>query len=932
MYLKKLLLSLFFIVPSFLSFAGIVKGRVLDANTGEPLAGATVYLENTKYTAVVNLDGTFTFKNIPAGKYEMKAEVVGYKKSKGADIEVKDGNEIQTVDFNLENESLELKGILVSAGKNRETDKSARTAERKADFVMNVLSQNAIQLSPDVTVANSLQRVSGVTIQRSSAGEGRYAIIRGMDQRYNSTLVNGIKIPSPDDKFRYVPLDLFPSDLLERLEVIKSLTPSMEGDAVGGTMNLVMKNAPNKFIFSAFAAGGYNTLFNDRPFTTFDHSVINKKDPTEIHGPGYVATDADFPRANLALQSKSAPINKQFGFTIGNRFLNKRLGVILGGSYQDNYRGSDNIFNSQNPQAAILPNTPTAGQTAENSPKFDDAYTRQYSTRQRRLAFNNKWDYAFNQNNRLSLFNFYTRMDEFQARYSIDTLISTNIGNVEELYRSRWQIQTIYNSTLQGDHNLSNLLKFNWSAVYSIAKQQIPDQAEFAVDNSISDPTHKHTVKGMSRKWLHNSDQDVSGYLNFIYTPKIHGTDVEFSAGGLFRHKTRDNYYNEYNLSSKGSPSYTNIYDAPYEFNSGGGVGDVGNGNTYTVTENVSAGYIQAKFMASKKLQLLGGARVEHTDDNFNSALPLTTPIGVYGHIWYTDLLPSLHLKYLLNSKQNLRASYFRSLVRPGFFEIAPYYIQNEYYYEQGNPYIKHTTADNLDLRYEYFPNGADQILAGVFYKQIHDPIETGFSRTPTTGGNAGTSTQILTPTNYGDATNYGAEFVITKFFGKIGINANYTYTHSAITTDRSYAYLNPVTARPDVKILSQTRPMQGQANHIGNLSLIFKDPKIGLDVQVAYVYTGERITLVSFYYGLDYWQQPYSQLDLSLEKKIVKHFSFYAKINNLTNSKTNVIIKQPYYPQAFIKQLPGQTDFDKIFAQSDTYKISFLAGIRYKL
>jgi len=126
-------------------------------------------------------------------------------------------------------------------------------------------------------VANSLQRISGISIERSSSGEGRYAIIRGMDQRYNSTLVNGIKIPSPDDKFRYVPMDLFPSDLLERLEVIKSLTPSMEADAVGGTMNLVMKNAPDKFKLNIYAAGGFNTLFNQRDFKTFDHSVINKK-------------------------------------------------------------------------------------------------------------------------------------------------------------------------------------------------------------------------------------------------------------------------------------------------------------------------------------------------------------------------------------------------------------------------------------------------------------------------------------------------------------------------------------------------------------------------------------------------------------------------------------------------------------------------------
>jgi hypothetical protein len=105
----------------------------------------------------------------------------------------------------------------------------------------------------------------------------------------------------------------------------------------------------------------------------------------------------------------------------------------------------------------------------------------------------------------------------------------------------------------------------------------------------------------------------------------------------------------------------------------------------------------------------------------------------------------------------------------------------------------------------------------------------------------------------------------------------------------------------------------------------------LGLDAQIAYVYTGEKIILVSLYSGLDYWQQPYGQLDFSIEKTIVKHFSFYAKVNNITNSQTNVIVKQQYYPQHYIIQPSGQTDYSHIFVQRDTYKLTFLGGIRYK-
>jgi len=340
--------------------------------------------------------------------------------------------------------------------------------------------------------------------------------------------------------------------------------------------------------------------------------------------------------------------------------------------------------------------------------------------------------------------------------------------------------------------------------------------------------------------------------------------------------------------------------------------------------------------MATSKLQVLGGVRIEYTNQHYNTAAPETYNLK-YGRIWYTDVLPSLHLKYEINKKQNIRLSYFNSLVRPGFFEITPYYLDatEDQYAAQGNPTLKHTTADNFDLRYELFPGGADQVLAGVFYKKIDNPIETSFYNKLITGGNSGTSTAILTPQNFGNATNYGFELVATKYFGKFGINANYTYTHSAITTNKNYLFydttLNP--NRGNTKVIDQTRPMQGQANHIANVSLLVKDPKIGLDVQLAFVYTGEKLAQVSSYYELDTWQSPYSQLDFSFEKRIIKHLTFYGKINNLTNSKTRFFVKQPYVLENTLNRIPGQDDPENsIFVQRDVYKLSFLAGLRFKL
>jgi hypothetical protein len=948
--LKKLVLLFCFFLTVVTTQAGTVKGKVVDKSTNEPLIGATVELKSgeKKYYATVNLDGSYTFRNIPAGKYDLQVRLVGYNKSQEEKITINNESETIAKNFSLEVERVELKEVSVkSSNKRAETDEAARSLEKNSDYVKNILSQRSIEISPDVTIANSLQRMSGVTVQRSSAGEGRYAIIRGMDQRYNNTLVNGVKIPSPDNSQRYVPMDIFPSDMVERLEVNKALLPSMEGDAIGGSMNLVMKNAPNKRAITGFFALGANALFNDRPFQTFNQKAINKKDPSELNVPGYLASDADFPRSPLSYSKKVDPINLQAGFTYGDRFLNKRLGFIIGASFQNNYRGSDQIFVQQYAQPTYLPNAGgITGNLYNNYPLFSDIYDRKFSTQQRRLAFNNKWDYILNKNNKISLYNMYVRMDEMQARQMADSNINTNPNQLTISTRSRFQIQTIYNSTLQGEHTVSNTFRFNWSAVYSIAKQQTPDLSSYNVDYTVLNigtssqtvsPTG--TLKGMNRLWTRNSDQDVAGYINGIWNKNILSKNVELSFGGLFRHKERDNYYHGYSLSPKSSPQvFTNIYDAKYAFSVTGdnGTGEFGTGRNYNIKEDVAAGYAQFKLNVNAKLQALGGVRVENTVQNYTTNLPLTSN-GRYGKISYTDVLPSLHLKYSISAKQNLRASYFSSLIRPGYVDIVPYLIpanETDFFDQQGNPYLKHTTAENFDIRYELFPNGADQILIGGFFKNIHNPIEIGFTRGLQTGGGVSPGSQYITPLNFGDATNYGFELVATKYFGKFGINANYTYTNSNINTTKNYFYYDGTSGQSKVSVVDQSRPLQGQSKHIGNISFLYKDPKSGLDIQLAYVYTGEKLSIVSNYLDLDTWQAPYGQLDFSFEKKIVKNIAFYGKINNLTNSTTRFFLKQPFFSNTiYTSRIVGVQDdpANSIFVQRDTYGVSYLFGLRFK-
>ncbi|MBW4888216.1 TonB-dependent receptor [Mucilaginibacter sp. HMF5004] len=929
---RLLLLFLLGSVIPLSSFAqGIIRGKVIDAATKEPMVGATVQLKGIGKSRFVQLDGYYTIKDVKPGSYVLEFSFVSYV-TKQLNITVA-GGKVTVMNAEMVSNTHELSSVNITDNDNS-NDKRARTLEKSANQLVNIVSARNIELSPDVTVANVMQRVSGVTIERSNSGEGRYPIIRGMEKRYINTLINGIKIPSPDNKNRFIPLDLFPSELLERLEVNKTLLPSMEGDAIGGTINLVMKEAPAKPLFQVNFAMGYNTVLNGRDFLEFDRSAINKQSPSEAKGSSYHATASDFPVNNLIFTPVKNPINTNLGITFGDRIgASKKLGYILSASYQNNYTGNNSTF--------YLPN---ASPAINNTPQFIELQNRSYSQQSRRLGLNAKLDYKFNKDNKISLVNVLVRTDDYQSRIISDTIALNSLVDAQS--RSRWQYQSIYNATLQGVHQLDDHLKADWSLAYSQANSHTPDQADFTHEYPIvPNPNIPDIVQGMTRIWTHNGDQDYSAYANLTESFNLLKRKFEIKAGGVIRKKTRDNYYNSYSLSpvlgATTSQVYTGIANAQYGFKGADASLFAPDGNDYTFNETIAAGYLQGKWQLTDKLEAIGGVRVENTDQTYNSQLSASS-YGRDGKITYRDFLPSGLLKYNLTANQSLRLSYYRALARPGFAEMIPDGQQGDYFKELGNPSgLNHTTADNIDLRYELFPKDADELLIGVFYKKIQDPIEysavkTGYVLNEQLGTTvqSGATTLTLIPQNFGTATNYGFEAVYTKYFGPIGIIANYTYTKSSITTPKLYSYSAPGVGTTS-RFQDETRPLQGQSDHVGNIALVYKNPKMGLDAQVAFVYTGSRISIVSPYYGLDYWQEPTKQLDFSIEKKFMKKFSVYGKINNITNSPFILDIRQSYtaYAAAGNRKLALQTDPDnKFIVQKDYFKPNYLFGIRYKL
>ncbi len=920
---KNYWLVILFLFSAQIALSATLRGRVTDAVTGDNIIGATVRLEAAKLYAVTGLDGTYVIRNVPKGAHTLQISYVSYQTA-AQQVTVAQAEHV--VDFALQADEKVLGEVVVSGKRDGGSDHTARDLERNAHQITNIVSGRTIELSPDLTVANVVQRVSGISIERNSNGDGQYAILRGMDKRYNYTLVNGVKIPSPDNRYRYVPLDIFPSELLDRLEVYKALIPSQEGDAVGGAINMVMRDAPDRLTVLANIATGYSELFASRPFVRFDTRHVNPQSPYEQSGSTYPAKSVDFNKASSTYTSAAPPPNLLGSFAIGNRFLNRQLGVMLAGSLQNTFRGSNSLFFTGDVVDTLRGVT------------LDKQSERQYSEQQTRYGVHAKIDYRFGSagslsRHKLQWFNAFIGLNNAQIRDTKTTQLCIGgydpvLGNATLGYetRSRLTKQRIYNSTFQGTHQLTDALMLNWSAVYSLATNAVPDQTSvplLGIRKSFVET--RTTVQDGQRRWEHNTDNDMAGYLNLTLKTNLLNTDVEWMAGGLYRDKQRTNFYNNYTLRPSNPFAQYGVDFTDYNqiaWTIQNPLGSVASALNYNASEQTASGYLQFRTVG-KPLEVIGGLRAEHTNQGYAMKFPIGEDNPTGSQI-YTDLLPSLNVRYRANPLTNWRLSYFRSLNRPGFFEIVPYRIVNEEYQERGNPNLKRALADNVDLRYEFFPRPLEQFMVGLFYKHIQNPIEYTLQKDAIRGQDL-----YYGPGNFGNATNFGLELDAIKYVRQWGIKANYTYTHSSITTPKSKRIRNEQGDLQTITV-NQTRSLYGQSAHIANLSLLYRDANHGWDGQLAASYTGPRISTVSQFVDNDLYQKGFVQMDASLEKRIGQTgLLLFAKANNLLNTPAEIFIRNvnKNNSDAPSQDLPGQT-----LIRRDVYQRSYVLGIRYKL
>ena len=565
---------------------------------------------------------------------------------------------------------------------------------------------------------------------------------------------------------------------------------------------------------------------------------------------------------------------------------------------------------------------------------------RYYSIHDLTAGFHAKVDLQLD-NNKLEWYNMYVRTNSKGVRYnnSINTeYISSDTYTQDDETRSLSQTQSVFATHLKGTHHLTPSFTVDWAGIFSQAKEEDPDRTYLTLTNTVEAPDGvdgslwsagknilKTMPKDMERRFQHTTDKDWAGYLNLSYDTRFsRGISALWKAGAQYRRKERGNRYYSYvfsptdisqQLDGNGFDQFASInwtcktpYSQASQLN-------------YDSKEHIGAAYLMTT-VKTPWGELNAGVRAEHTNQIY-TMLQKFRNMGQVGEQSYWDWMPSASIKWTPTKKMNVRLSYYRSINRPGFYEIVPYQIMGEEYQEKGNPNLKRARIDNVDLRWEWFPSPTEQVLAGVFYKYLQDPIEQVFV---SADGKIGSGADAYyMPDNLGNAKNYGFEIDVVKYIRHFGIKANYTYTHSSITTTKREYNVGSAEYKTGV---TQTRPLVNQAPHTANLSLLYKDTSYGWNAQLAASFTGTKLALVSPFKDADQWDKAMFGLDFSMEKKFPCGVSLFLKANNLLDAKRERFLKTVNESNL---QYEGQRS-DKTVVGTYKYGRTFLLGVRVKL
>ena len=859
---------------------GTIRGRIIDA-TQQTLPGASVYIEKLHTGVTSDVNGFYTFSNLDPGTYTVKVSYVGYSPVE-LKITIPAGRTLEK-DVVM-NEGVELQEVVVGGA--FQGQRRAINSQKSNMGITNIVSADQVGKFPDSNIGDALKRISGINVQYDQ-GEARFGQVRGTSADLSSVTINGNRVPSAEGDTRNVQLDLIPADMIQTIEVNKVVTADMDGDAIGGSINLVTKNSPYKRTIAATAGTGYNLI------------------------------------------SEKAQLN--LGLTYGDRFFNDKLGVIVSASYQNAPSGSyDTEF--------------TWEQDEDGKAYVNDYQIRQYYVTRERQSYSAALDWDINANHKLTFKGIFNNRNDWENRYrttlkdlepdgSATVRVQTKAGTPDNR-NARLERQRTMDFALGGEH-LFGALSMDWHASYAKASEKRPNERyidfqlkkqKFNMDLSderqpYATPKDGYTMtlndafslKELTEQQEDIKEQDLKFAANFKL-PFKNGNKLKFGAKVVRKTKDKEVDFYEYTPldedafmtnSLKNTVDQTNKHFMPSSkyrtgvFASKEYVGSLDLNNAslfekeqvqeelagnFEARETVASGYIRFDQKLTKDVELMAGLRIENTNlaytgRTYDADEDLTSKTDRQRNS-YINFLPSLLVKWNVNEDFKLRGSFTQTLSRPKYSALVPSVNikRSDNEITIGNSDLKPTLSYNFDLSADYYFRSIGLVSAGVFYKKIDDFIVNQISTNYEYLGNV--YTRFTQPKNAGNANLIGLELSYQRDFSFIapalkcvGFYGTYTYTHSRVE-DFNFE------GRENEEGLS----LPGSPEHTANASLYFE--KGGLNLRLSYNFASDFIDEMgenSFY---DRYYDKVNYMDANASYTFGKKIktTFYAEANNLLN------------------------------------------------
>lgn len=925
---------------------GSITGTIVDENNFY-LPGATVLIASLNKGATTDFDGKFSMLAIPAGTYQLQISFLGYEDLE-QEVTVLE-NQTTTLAIALQPKSVTLNEVeVVSYGLSGQA--KALNTQKNNINITNVVSTDQIGKFPDANIGDAVKRISGVTMQVDQ-GEARNIIVRGLSPQLNSVTLNGSRIPSAEGDNRNVQMDLIPSDMIQTIELTKAVTPDMDGDALGGSVNLVTATAPQQFRLSSTLGSGISFITNKR--------ILNG------------------------------------ALLIGDRTKDKKLGWMVAASINDTDFGSDNIEAEWTDEFEYYTGVDDVDgdpilEEVDVNPYTNAFETRKYLVQRVRRSFSANLDYQINPNHNLYLKSMYNWRDDRENRYrtSYEMLDAEDIeagdftitngfplrfpaevaketkGGIDNNRNKnrRLEDQRMQNYSLGGKHFLGKV-KADWMVSYAKASEERKNEryakyeTEYTVLNDFSDSEFPmlsaenpadaiafdaFEFDEITEEYQYTEEEDVNFFTHFEIPASLFGTangTLKFGARGRFKNKSRDNNFFEYDLESTyPTMDLTGLKDlsndaflAGDKYNLGGyidanwlGALALVNGESvpseflranYNVSENVWAGYVMTTQNLTDKLQTLIGVRVEATQlkATGNQIEDEDDLVGtVTKENAYTNVLPGVHFKYAPNNNTVFRFAWTNTLARPNYVDLIPTIdiVSGDEEIFIGNPDLKATTSMNFDVIGEYYFKSVGLLSGGLFFKKINDFVYQYQEEASSDAlGTGTTGYRVYQPLNGDAATIFGAEFAFQRQLDFLpGFAKNFSfYLNYTFLTSKATGIRNEDGEERDDLDLPNTAPNLLNAS-LGYANKYF-NARFSANFSDAYIDEIGGNSFEDRYYDQQFF------LDFNIGISLSKKLSLYGELKNITNQ-----------PLRYFQSVRSRTQQAEFYGQRLTF------GVKYDL